>query len=159
MKSYYDYADEDYKFLKSVYQTGGVWNSMCSISQQTCERYLKYIIAEYYNPQNEIESNNVSDVMKAHNLKKLVKFLREDMGVEIPEDLNNDLNQINGYYFETKYPGDESFFAGKKEVDYAVKAIDSCKKFVDNFIFNKNLEEMQTLKPKSGKGLNDPKRD
>ena len=67
MNTYYEFATEDYEFLTSVYKKGMSWNSICSISQQIAERFLKHLIETYCLSHSE----DKAQVLKSHNLRKL----------------------------------------------------------------------------------------
>ena len=44
------------------------------------------------------------------------------------------LNLVNGLYFTTRYPGDESIVVEKEDIEEYVEAVKKCKKAVDEFI-------------------------
>ena len=144
-KNYYDFAENDYLFVLSAYEAGGTWNSMCSLAQKVCERFLKHLIEQYYIPNNEIEVSETESVMKAHNLNKIEKFIKDHTDINIDSDTHNALKNVNGYYYETSYPGDESYFVDKEDIDIAVKSMKICKEFTDQTILkrsaNKSLSE------------------
>lgn len=133
-ETYYDFAENDYKLLLHLEEQDQVWNSMCSIAQQTCERFLKHLISEYYQASSDTKKAMAEDVLKTHSLKKIEKFLTTELGLDIPEDLHKALSEVNGFYFETRYPGDDSFFADKDDVKEALNAVHQCKQFTDRII-------------------------
>jgi len=47
LKTYYDFADNNYDFLMAAYKNGLVGNAMGAMAQETCEKYLKHLIDEY----------------------------------------------------------------------------------------------------------------
>lgn len=138
--TYYDYAENDYNFIMNNYKSGGVWNSMCSISQQICERYIRHIIDKYYMPDNQNDCVEASEVLRTHNLNKLERFLKKKMSITFEENVHNALTEINGFYFETRYPGDESFFADKEDIENAVNGIKLCKETIDKIIAEKEKQ-------------------
>lgn len=139
--NYYDFAENDYQFIIKNYENGGVWNSMCSISQKVCERFLKHLIDQYYIPESDADEIESSDVMKTHSLYKLERFLRRKMNISISDELHNALTNVNGFYFETSYPGDESYFVDSQDVETAVNAMNICKDFVNQYIKEQQIEE------------------
>lgn len=48
------------------------------------------------------------------------------------------LNLVNGLYFTTRYPGDESILVEKEDLDDYMDAVRKCKKAVDDFIKSRN---------------------
>ena len=44
LKTYYDFADNNFNFLIAAYEQGLVGNAMGAMAQETCEKYLKHII-------------------------------------------------------------------------------------------------------------------
>lgn len=44
------------------------------------------------------------------------------------------LNLVNGLYFTTRYPGDESIVVEKEDIEEYVDVVRKCKKAVDEFI-------------------------
>ena len=47
LKTYYDFATNDYEFLMDAYRAGFVSNAMGAMAQGICEKYLKHVINEY----------------------------------------------------------------------------------------------------------------
>ena len=47
---------------------------------------------------------------------------------------NKFMNLVNGLYFTTRYPGDESIVVEKEDIEEYVEAVKKCKKAVDEFI-------------------------
>ena len=133
-ENYYDFAYNDYEFVKKTHENNYVFNSMCSIAQKVCVRFLKHIIDQYYVPENEQEAAYVNDVMSTQSLRKLERFLVEKMDIQLAQDVHSALNEVNGFYYETSYPGDESFFVNAEDVEKAVAAMDKCKDFIDRYI-------------------------
>lgn len=77
--TYLDFAENDYMFFKAAYDNGLRMNTMASIGQNACEKYLKHIISEYANPENHQEREAKNDVLRAHSLQKLMKYIKNDM--------------------------------------------------------------------------------
>ena len=44
------------------------------------------------------------------------------------------LNLVNGLYFTTRYPGDESIVVEKEDIEEYEEVVRKCKKAVDEFI-------------------------
>lgn len=132
LKTYYDFAENTYQFLVSAYEQGLVANAMGAMAQETCEKYLKHLIEEYIIPADTQDNLEKTEILRTHNLSKLSKFINRFL----PEvKLNRQaLNLINGLYFTTRYPGDESIIVEKEDIEDYIDAVKDCKKIVDKFI-------------------------
>lgn len=79
LKTYFDYADNDYKFLADAYNSGIKGNHTCAMAQEICEKYLKDIIDSYIKSSfavSEREFQYAKDsVMRTHNLNKLLALI------------------------------------------------------------------------------------
>lgn len=136
LKTYYDFADNDYNFFLAAYKQGLVGNAMGAMAQEICEKYLKHIIDKYIIPDNLPDNSKKTEILRTHNLSKLSKYI----SLHIP-DLKLDrhaLNLVNGLYFTTRYPGDESIIVEKEDIEEYVEAVKACKKAVDDFMENRN---------------------
>lgn len=124
--NYYTFAENDYLFLKANIEENRIGNAMTSISQNVCERYLKHIISIYC-----IESD-CTPILKTHSLKKILRFMEETL-----KDFRIDKKKVilaDGYYFSSRSPGDESFFANKEDVDICWEAVLETKSAVDSYL-------------------------
>lgn len=138
LKTYYDFATNDYDFLMSAYEQGLVGNAMGAMAQGTCEKYLKHIIEEYIIPRDLEENAKKTEVLRTHNVNKLLKFISS----YIPDIKINrqELSIVNGLYFTTRYPGDESIVIEKEDIDDYISVVRKCRKEVDDFIARKKVE-------------------
>lgn len=93
------------------YDAGIVANDMAVIAQNTCERYLKYIV-ETIHRKDEVRSEQYQKLMHTHNLKMLLRHLGS-MGVELGEDaaLSGRLTDI---IFRHDIPETIAFLSEKK---------------------------------------------
>lgn len=124
--NYYSFAENDYLFLKANIDEKRVSNAMASLAQNICERYLKHIIEQYC---TEIDC---TDVLKTHSLKKILRFLEEQLpDFKIKKRI---VVLADGYYFSARYPGDESFFANQEDIDICWEAVQETKKSVDVYL-------------------------
>lgn len=55
--------------------------------------------------------------LRTHNLSQLMNYLSNEMGMEIPLRVKRDINALNNYYFNARYPGDNSFFVSKDDIE------------------------------------------
>lgn len=135
LKTYYDFADNNYDFLMAAYKNGLVGNAMGAMAQETCEKYLKHLIDEYVILGDSADNAKKTEILRTHNLTKLSKYISS----HLPE-VNLDrpsLNLVNGLYFTTRYPGDESIMDEKDDLDEYIDAVKKCKNAVDEFIRSK----------------------
>ena len=135
LKTYYDFADNNYDFLMAAYKNGLVGNAMGAMAQETCEKYLKHLIDEYVILGDSADNAKKTEILRTHNLTKLSKYISS----HLPE-VNLDrpsLNLVNGLYFTTRDPGDESIMVEKDDLDEYIDAVKKCKNAVDEFIRSK----------------------
>ena len=124
--TYFDMAENDYKFLYDDYERGRVGNVMCYAAQNICERYLKHVIDIY------CTNVNTTDVLKTHSIKIIKKFITN----EIPEFNCNWrlILNVDGYYFSARCPGEESFIVDKDDVDECWGAVEETRRAVIDFM-------------------------
>lgn len=122
---YYDFAENDYKYLKNSYDRGDVGNAMAYIAQNVCERYLKSVI-EYAGCTNLCNG----DEMKTHSLRKLKKFITKNV-LEFCCNWSKVL-QADGFYFSARCPGEDSFYVDRSDVDECWEAVSEVKRAVDD---------------------------
>ena len=99
-----------------------------AIAQGICEKYLKHIITEYSVVHNEQEMQEKNSILRTHSLTKLIKYCRSHI-----EDFEIDRKQIqmiDGYYFSTRYPGEESIAIDQEDIEDCKAAVESCRKCV-----------------------------
>lgn len=132
LKTYYDFAENTYHFLINAYNQGLVANAMGAMAQEICEKYLKHLIEEYIIPQNSQDNFLKTEILRTHNLSKLSKYISS----HLPEvKLNRQaLNLVNGLYFTTRYPGDESIVVDKEDIGDYIDAVKECKRTVDMYM-------------------------
>lgn len=128
--TYQDFAEDDYRFFKSAYDRGIKGNALAALAQNICERYLKHVVSEYAHPENKEEVLNKEHILRTHSLRRLMGYIHDDMGIEIPEDVEEKLERIDGFYFTTRYPGEESYLASDRDIDKANLAVDVARNFV-----------------------------
>ena len=59
-----------------------------------------------------------------------MRYISGDMGIDIPDETESALDRIDGFYFTTRYPGDDSFIPSEKDIDRADEAVRLCRDFV-----------------------------
>lgn len=126
--TYYDFAEDDYQYFFASVKSGFVRNNMCAMAQNSAEKYLKYIIEKYITDKD----NNY--ILKAHSIRKLVKYIKENLS-----DFDIAMNIVcncDGYYFSSRYPGEDSFMVNEDDIENCKYALEYCKEFVDEYIEN-----------------------
>ena len=124
LNSYLDFAENDYQFFRASYQNNIKGTALAALGQSICERYLKHIIDSYSYPETREEESLKETYLKTHSLRRLIKYIEEEMEYEIPNETEFSLERIDGYYFQTRYPGEESFIPTSKDAgtDYKISA-------------------------------------
>ena len=130
MNTYAEFAENDYKFFRQSYDSGNKGSALAALGQSICERYLKHIISECAHPENESEAVSKESVLRTHSLRRLMRYISGDMGIDIPDETESALDRIDGFYFTTRYPGDDSFIPTERDIDRADKAVHLCRDFV-----------------------------
>ncbi len=133
LKTYYDFALDDYRFLSELKKSGITANSIGAIAQNTCERFLKHLINEYV-PVTEENRQQITDILTTHNLNRLVFFWNRFSEYGIPGKVSDLLKKINGFYFSTKYPGDDCQTLTMENIASCHEAVETCKQAVDAII-------------------------
>lgn len=140
MNSYLDFADNDYMFFRQAYDSGNKGSALAALGQNICERYLKHIISEYANPETLDEENEKRHMLRTHSLNKLMGYISEKMEIEIPLDTELAMNVIDGFYFSTRYPGNESFIPTSRDIDKANMAVENTRVFTHEVCRNMEIE-------------------
>ena len=143
--SYFDFAENDFQYFKASYDAGIVANMMGAMAQGICEKYMKHLISEYYKPDDAIQQKDFENILRTHSLNRLMKFLKGNMGAEFSKNTQTHMRMIDGFYFSTRYPGDDSIEIDGDDVETCNDAIELCRKEV--------LELEQKLK--KGEALRD----
>lgn len=132
--SYLDFAENDFKYFESSYNAGILGSPMAAMGQNICEKYLKHVIDEYAQPATDEEQRVKESILRTHSLRKLLRFLENEMDIDIPEDTEDALERIDGFYFSTRYPGEESFIPTTKDINKAYKAINYARELAYNIM-------------------------
>lgn len=143
--SYYGYAENDSKAFKNFYNDGYVYNCMAAMAQNCCEKYLKHIIQEYDKVDTAVGELAQTKILKTHSIKGLLRYITDEMEIKIDRNLQNDIKLVDGYYFSARYPGDESFYPTKDNIDDCMQGIESCEKVVNAIIIQKENEKLSPI--------------
>lgn len=134
LENYFDFAENDYNYFVNSANHGLVANMMAAMAQNICEKYMKHLINEFYEPQTLADEKDLEKILHTHNLNGLIKFLRNNLEVSFSKEAKTQMNVINGFYYNTRYPGDESFEVDKEDIEDCMKAITLCRKEIVEFI-------------------------
>ena len=58
LRTYKDFADNSYAYFMFAYDNNQLFNETGAMTQSICERYLKHLIAEYAEPENDRERDS-----------------------------------------------------------------------------------------------------
>jgi hypothetical protein len=131
-QSYYDFADEAYDELKFLVDNNRSGNSLCILANSICERYLKHIIDVFFDAGDENAYVRKQQILKTHSLRGLCTFIKQN-GLIASID-SSKVCQADGYHRSARYPGDDSMFVTKEDVESAWEAVMYCKKIIDERI-------------------------
>ena len=152
LENYFDFAENDFQFFMAAYNNHMVANQMGAIAQGICEKYLKHIITEYSTVNSEQERQEKISILRTHSLAKLIKYAKNHLeGFEIDR---KQIQMIDGYYFSTRYPGEESIAIDQEDIEDRKIAVESCRKSVLQYMQKqpqKQQEFLDDLPPKPSK--------
>ena len=117
LNSYFDFAENDFQYFKASYDAGIVAN-------------MKHLISEYYKPDDAMQQKDFENILRTHSLNRLMKFLKANMGAEFSKNTQTHMRMIDGFYFSTRYPGDDSIEIDGDDVETCNDAIELCRKEV-----------------------------
>lgn len=109
-------ASDDERSAETLLREGGIPNTICFLSQQMAEKYLKaYLVAKQ------------SRFPKIHTLDKLLKLcIKLDSSLD---ELKEEALFLSDFYITTRYPGDYPEFS-MKDANKAYQAALRVKDFV-----------------------------
>ena len=120
-------AENDFQYFKASYDAGIVANMMGAMAQGICEKYMKHLISEYYKPDDAMQQKDFENILRTHSLNRLMKFLKANMGAEFSKNTQTHMRMIDGFYFSTRYPGDDSIEIDGDDVETCNDAIELCR--------------------------------
>ncbi|MDO5145632.1 MAG: HEPN domain-containing protein [Eubacteriales bacterium] len=134
LETYKDFADNSYQYFMFAYNNNQLFNEMGAMAQNICERYLKHIISEFAEPETDKEAMEKERALRTHNLRSLIHYLCKTMGLSMPRSLIQALHSVNGFYFSTRYPGEDSITLDSEDMDDCADALKQCKAYVEELI-------------------------
>ena len=141
LETYFDFAENDFNYFTQSYRAGIVANMMGAMAQGICEKYMKHIITEYDPVETSQEESKHNKILSTHSLDRLMKYLDKKMELPFGTDAKNAMKIIDGYYFSTRYPGDDSIELDQSDIEQCAIAINLCREEVLNMI--KEIEELE----------------
>ncbi|MBQ6662758.1 MAG: HEPN domain-containing protein [Firmicutes bacterium] len=144
LKTYFDFAENDYQYLQNTAKDGYVANTMGALAAGVCEKYLKHLTDRYVKPASLEESTEKTAALRTHNLKRLVRYLEGALSIRFTDEVRAAVNEVDGYYFSTRYPGDEAIELTAEDIQRAVEATRVCREFVLAVITGLEEEQSET---------------
>lgn len=132
--SYFAFAERDYRFFLRVRETGTEGGTLAALGQNICERYLKHIVELYAKPEDELGTLEKESVLHMHSLHRLIRYLKEELALEIPAQTEKILKRIDIFSIATTEPGDDSFIPSEEDIEDAWEAVLQTRRFVGNVI-------------------------
>lgn len=139
LETYFDFAENDFQYFTQSLQAGIVANMMGAMAQGICEKYMKHLISEYDIPDNAKEEMQHAKILSTHSLDRLMKYLDKNLDLLFSKETKNEMKIIDGYYFSTRYPGEDSIELDKSDIEQCGWAIYHCREAVLQMI--KEMEE------------------
>lgn len=62
------------------------------------------------------------------NVSVLMKFLKQNLGVAYSKKTGMIIKNINGYYFNTRHPGTDSFRVDSEDIELCIETLRLCRK-------------------------------
>lgn len=123
--TYFNYAEADRDALQKIYQAGMKENFMAGLAQNICERYMKHLIEKYVGPENREDLLEKQDIMHTHSLNRLMRYLITQLPeFQLAGNEKMLIRSVDGFYFSTRYPGNDSFLAREEEIDLCMQAVE-----------------------------------
>ena len=127
LNNYLDFAENDYNYFVNSYKRGDVANMMGAIAQGVCEKYLKHLINEFYLPQSDNEKIEKEQALRTHNINRLLKYLDNHLNIVFSTQAIQYMRIIDGFYFTTRYPGEDSLEISIDDIEDCYIAIKKCR--------------------------------
>ena len=146
MSSYFDFADNDFQFFMASYNHGMIANMMGAMAQGICEKYMKHLISSYDDIQTREKNSEHQSILRSHNLTRLMKYLKENLGIEYSKETSRKMKTIDGFYFSTRYPGEDSIMLDSEDIEDCKEAVEACRKETLELINSLRIQEFMSKK-------------
>lgn len=137
LNNYFEFADDDCKYFLEDYNKGRVANYMGAMAQNICERYMKHLVESYIQPTSREEQLLKNSMLKTHSLNRLRKYLDDELGFQFSSKTISAIKIIDGFYFSTRYPGDDSIILDKSDIEDCAMAVQGCREEITTYINEK----------------------
>ena len=101
-------------------------------SRPELKKYLYLLKSEVSSEEldDAMQQKDFENILRTHSLNRLMKFLKANMGAEFSKNTQTHMRMIDGFYFSTRYPGDDSIEIDGDDVETCNDAIELCRKEV-----------------------------
>ncbi len=134
--TYYTLAEDYHKWLCHSILAGCNYSGMVGVAQTVLEFLLKQIISD------NLCNNTV--IMSSHNLRDLANYIQSHYGYDF-SCIQLEINTLSNYFYNTRYPGKDSFFASPAEVKQACEMAQRCFMFLSQFCNKTNTTQGELL--------------
>lgn len=134
LSSYFDFAENDFQYFMFSYDNGMVANMMGAMAQGICEKYMKYLISAYDSVNTKEEVSEQQNILRTHSLTRLIKYLDKKLNIIFSKETVLNMKAIDGFYFSTRYPGDDSIELDKTDIETCRAAVEGCRSEVQEFM-------------------------
>lgn len=128
--TYCDFAENDRVFFREAYDNGIRGSVLAPFGKDICVWYFKHMVSEYGGACTGAGQNARENALRTHNLQVLVRYIQRNMGIAIPQEVEDSLDRVNGFGMQTVYPGQDSFLPSGKDIDKANAAVELTRRFV-----------------------------
>jgi hypothetical protein len=132
LKTYFDFAEDDYRFLQRAREQGIIANSMGEKAKSVCERYMKSIIDKYSAPRAVEDIVCKINALNSRDLVELMTYLNTKMSLCFSNKTQADLLYINRMS-DTLYPGEESIVLNPAGIDKCFMVMSECRNEIMRF--------------------------
>lgn len=127
LKTYFDFAENEYQYFSASCRRNDVANIMGAIAQGICEKYMKHLIDQFDHPTDAEALENQKIIIHDHNLTRILRYIKENMGVKFDYEAVQKMRAINGYYLSARYPGDFTPDLTSEDIRDCLAAVESCR--------------------------------
>ena len=127
--NYKQIADNDFTLVSRLLDNGDCFFHIPALVQETCEKYLKHIVAEYCVPENDDETAAKASVLRTHSLRVLLSYLNK-AGLSVEPQDRAALMMVEGMYFTTRYPSDDFYIMQSTDIETCKTALSSARHIV-----------------------------
>lgn len=112
--TYFDFAENDFRFMQDAYEHGIKGTPMAALGQSISERYLKHVISEYARLQDIEGRRKKAEALETHLLAPLINYIKQDMRAALPKDVEMLARSMDAFLFLNRVPWKEqlSSFGG-----------------------------------------------